>query len=113
MKCYNEHFIYKTTECLEQHDSLHHSKYRKEKVGELKERNYRAVFRKREHRCWNNREDTCMNVYRVINEVTSGNPVYVDENGIIYNSIYNFKEGTPTNKKMADLFEMRILCKEE
>ena len=54
-----------------------------------------------------------MNVYRVINEDTSGNPVYVDENSIIYNSIYNFKEGMPTNKKMADLFESRIVCKEE
>ena len=37
----------------------------------------------------------------------------MDENGIIYNSIYNFKESIPTNKKMADLFEMRIVCKEQ
>ena len=50
-------------------------------------------------------EDTCVNLYRVINEDTSGNPVYVDENGMIYNSIYNFKE--------ADLFEKIIVCKEE
>ena len=35
------------------------------------------------------------------------------KNGIIYNSIYNFKESMPTNKKMVDLFEMRIVCKEE
>ena len=35
------------------------------------------------------------------------------ENRIIYNSIYNFREGMPTNKEMADLFEMRIVCKEE
>ena len=65
-------------------------KKKKEKVQELKERIYRAKFRKRKHRCcWNNSgEDTCVNVYRVINEDTSGNPVYVDENGIIYNSIY-------------------------
>ena len=54
-----------------------------------------------------------MNVYRVVNEDTSGNPIYVDENWIIYNSIYNFREGIPTNKKMADLFQMRILSMEE
>ena len=45
-----------------------------------------------------------MNVYKVVNEDASGNPVYVDKNGIIYSSIYNFREGVPTNKKMADLF---------
>ena len=44
-----------------------------------------------------------MNIYRVINKDTSGNPVYVDENGIIYNSIYNFKESMPTNKKLRPL----------
>ena len=47
-----------------------------------------------------------MNLYRVINEDKSGNPVYVDENRILYNSIYNFKESMPTNKKIADLFEL-------
>ena len=83
------------------------------KVEEKKDRNYRATFRKREHRCRNNRgKDTCMNLHRVINEETSENPVYMDENSIIYNSIYNFKDGMPTNKKMANLFEMRIVCKE-
>ena len=59
----------------------------KKKVQELKERNYRAIFRKRkrEQKCWNNRgEDTCVNLYRVINKDTSGNPVYMDENGKIY-----------------------------
>ena len=40
-----------------------------------------------------------MNVYRVINEETSGKLVYLDENRKIYNSIYNFKEDMPTNKK--------------
>ena len=49
-----------------------------------------------------------MNQYRVINEDAQGNPVYVNKNGIIYNSIYNFKKGMPT-KKMVDLFEMRIV----
>ena len=87
-KCYNERYIYKKTEYLEQYDSLHYSQHGKEKVEEQKERNYRAIFRKKEHRCWNNRwEDTCENVNRVVNEDTSGNPVYVDENRIIYNSI--------------------------
>ena len=50
---------YKTTECLEQHDRLHHSQHGKVKVQELKDRNYRAIFRKREHRCWNNRRYMC------------------------------------------------------
>ena len=63
-KCYNECYKYKITECLEQHDRLQHGK---EKLQELKERNYRAIFRKREHRCWKNRgENTCVNLYRVI-----------------------------------------------
>ena len=88
------------SKCLEQHDRLHYAQLRKEKVQELKEKNYRAIFRKREHICWNNREDTCVNLYRVINEDTSGNPVYVEENWIIYNSIYNFKKSMPTNKKI-------------
>ena len=61
----------------------------------------------------NNIEDTCVNLYRVINVHTSGNPVYVNKNGIIYNSIYNFKESMSTNKKLAALFEMRIMCKKE
>ena len=53
-----------------------------------------------------------MNVYRVVNKITSGNPIYVDGNRIIYNSIYNFREDIST-KKMADLFEIKIVCKEE
>ena len=109
-QCYNKRFVYKTTECLEQHDSLHHSQHGKEKVKQHKERNYRAIFKKREHRCWNNR--IYLNGYRVVNEDTSRNPVCVEENRIIYNSIYNFKEDMPT-KKIVDLLEMRIVCKEE
>ena len=70
-KCYNERYIYKKTEYLEQYDSLHYSQHGKEKVEEQKERNYRAIFMKREHRSWNNRgENTCVNVYRVVNEDT-------------------------------------------
>ena len=77
----------------EQHDRLHHSQHGKEIVQELKERNYRAIFRKRDHRCWKNRgEDICLNLYKVINEDVEGND-------IIYNNIYNFKESIPTNKK--------------
>ena len=35
----------------------------------MKEKNYRAKFKLREHRCWGNpREDTCVNLYRVTNE---------------------------------------------
>ena len=98
-KCYNERFIYKTTECLEQHYSLHHSQHGKEKAQELKERKYRAIFRKRDHRFWNNRgEDTWLNLYRVINEDIPGNPVYIDKNEKIYNSIFTFKKDEPTNK---------------
>ena len=78
----------------------HHSQHGKEKVEKQKERKYRVIFRKREYRCWNNKEeDTYVNVYRVVNKDTSGNPVYVDKNGIIYNIIYNLKEGMPTIKK--------------
>ena len=62
-------YKYKTTECLEQHGKLQNSQHGKDKVHELKERNYGAVFRKREHKCWNNRgKDTCVDLYRVINE---------------------------------------------
>ena len=47
MKCYNEHYKYGTTECLEQYDSLHHSQCGKEKVEQQKERNYRVIFKKK------------------------------------------------------------------
>ena len=70
--------------------------YKNKKKGTI----YRAIFRKREHKCWNNRgEDTRVNVYRIVNEDTLGNPVYMDKNGIVYNSIYNFRKDIPTNKK--------------
>ena len=100
MQKHKMRYKYKTTEWLEQHDRLHYSQHGKEKLQELKERNYRAIFRKREHRCWNNKgEDTCVNLYKAINENTAGNPVYVDENGKIYKCIY--KESIPTNKKIV------------
>ena len=89
-----------------QHDKLHHSQYRKERVQEQKERNYRAIFRNREHRCWNNRgEDTCVNLHWVINEDTLGNPVYMDENGKIYNSIYNTRRVCQQLKKWQTSFK--------
>ena len=37
-----------------------------------------------------------MNIYLVVNKDTSENPINVDENGIKYNSIYNFREDIPT-----------------
>ena len=51
-KYHNDHYVYKTKECLELLEKLHHTQGR-EKLEELKERNYRAIFKKREHRCWN------------------------------------------------------------
>ena len=69
VKCHNERYTYKTNKCLKLYDKFHHSQQRREKVQELKERNYRAVFKKREHRCWNRREEnTCVNLFRVRNE---------------------------------------------
>ena len=71
------------------------------KVQEPKERYYRAVFRKRQHRCWNRcREDTCANLFKVMNEDTPKYQVeWVDENGKIYNSIFNFKKDASIEKK--------------
>ena len=49
---------------------------RREKIQELKEKNYRALFRKRKYRCWNRKgEDTCVKLYRVTNEDTSENQI--------------------------------------
>ena len=64
-KIYNVHYKYKTKECLELNVKLHHSQQGREKIQELKERNYRALFRKREHKFWNRREETWVNLYRV------------------------------------------------
>ena len=57
-KCYNEHFIYKTTECLEQHDSLNHSQHGKKKKRIIE------LYSRKKNRCWNYREDTCVNIYK-------------------------------------------------
>ena len=54
-KCHKERYKYKTKECIELHNKLHHSQQGRKKLQELKERNYRVVFRKRKHRCWNRR----------------------------------------------------------
>ena len=85
------------------------------KVEELKERNYRTIFMKREHRCWNRRrEDICVDLSRVRNEDTPGNQIkYIDENRKIYNSIFAFKEDAPTEKRIAELFKRRTICKKK
>ena len=58
------------------------------------------------------REHTCVNLFRVTIKDTPGNQVkWVDENGKIYNSIFTFKKNT-NRRKMADLFERKIICKE-
>ena len=79
----------------------------KKKIQELKERSYRAVFRKRERRCWSRRgEDICVNLFRVRNEDTPENQIeYMDSNGKKYNSKFIFKETASMEKKMADLFK--------
>ena len=81
----------------------------------MKEKNYRAKFKQREHRCWGNpREDTCVNLYRVTNEDAPEEDIeYVDGNGKFYVSIFTFKENAPINKKMIDRFKRRIICKEK
>ena len=42
-------------------------------------------------------------MYIVVNEDTSRNPIYVNKNGVIYNSIYNFREDIPTKKNSGSL----------
>ena len=37
-KCHNEHYKYKTKECLELYDKLHHSQQGREKIKELKKK---------------------------------------------------------------------------
>ena len=73
------------------------------------------MFIKREHRCWNKREeDTCVDLFIVRNEDTPGDQIeYVDKNGKIYNTIFTFKEGASIEKRMADLFKRRVICEEK
>ena len=68
----------------------------KKKIQELKERSYRAVFRKRERRCWSRRgEDICVNLFRVRNEDTPENQIeYMDNNGKKYPDIESFQNRT-------------------
>ena len=98
VKCHNDPYTYK--ECLKLHDKLHHSQQGKEKVQKPKERNYRVIFRKIEHRCWNRRgEYNCVNSFTVTNEDTSRNQVeLVDKNGKIHNSIFIFEKDAPIEK---------------
>ena len=46
-KCHIKCNTYKTNDFLELYDKLNHSQQGREKVKELKERNYRTVFRNR------------------------------------------------------------------
>ena len=81
----------------------------------MKEKNYRAKFKQREHRCWDNpREDTCVNLFRVTDEdAPEERTELVDEDGKFYHSIFTFKENAPINKrKMTDCYKERIVCKE-
>ena len=85
-----------------------------EKIEELKERNYRAVYKKREHRCWERwGEDICVDLYRVRNEDTPRDQIeWVDENEKINNSMITFKEDAPVEKRMADHFKRRVIYEE-
>ena len=56
-KYYNARYAYKTKECLEPHDKLHHSQQGREQVEELKGRNCRAIFKERVHKSWNRLEE--------------------------------------------------------
>ena len=48
-KCHNDCYVYKRKQCLELHDRLRYSQEGKERVEEMKEINYKAIFKKREH----------------------------------------------------------------
>ena len=80
---------YKTKECQELHDKIHHLQQEREKIQELKERNYTVIFRKREHRCWNRGEDNCVNLFRVRNEDTPENQIEWVEKMRIYIIAYS------------------------
>merc|ERR1711976_724142 len=115
-KCHYDRYSYRTSECLELHERLQHQQGKQRvQVQEMKEKNYRAKFKLREHRCWGNpREDTCVNLYRATNEDAPEEEIeYVDENGKLYVSIFTFKENRPSSKKMNDRFKRRIICKEK
>ena len=53
-----------------------------------------------------------MDLSRVIKKDTPGNQIeYGDKNEKIYKSIFTFKKGVPTEKKIADLFKRRVICR--
>ena len=60
-------------------------------------------------------EYNCVGLFRVRNKDTPGNQIeFVDENErIICNSIFTFKEVDPTEKRMADFFKKRVICKKK
>ena len=75
-------------ECLELHDKLQHSQ-------QMQKRHL------------------CTSVQGTIEDTLRNQVERVDENGKIYNSIFTYKEDAPIEKKMSDLFEIRILSEEE
>ena len=93
-KCHIEHYKFKTKECLELLDKFFSQNREKNKIHELKERNYRSVFRKREHGCWNRKgEDIYINLYRVTNEHTPENQVeWVGKEEKIYNNLFTVRK---------------------
>ena len=55
-----------------------------------------------------------MDLIRVSYEDTPGNQIeYVHKIGKIYNTIFIFKEDALTEKRMADLFKRKVICKKK
>ena len=111
-KCYNEHFKYKTTECLEQHDRLHPSQHGKEKVQELKETNYRdiALQEKKAQMLEQHRR-------RYLHEPIQCNKWRKpSKRGRKRKNIWQYihlQGECAIKQKMANFYKMRIVCEEE
>ena len=55
-----------------------------------------------------------MDLFRLRNKDTPGNQIeYVDENRKIYNSILTFKKDATIEKRMTDLFKMKVIYEEK
>ena len=89
-KCLNDLDVYNTKECLELHDKLPHSQQEREKIKELKERNYREI---RDIVTEEEKIPVWICIGWQTNQVE-----WVDENGKMYNSIFIFKEGALIEK---------------
>ena len=71
-KCHNDFYAYKTRKYLELQDKLNQSQQRREKVEELKEKNYRDIFKEIEHIFWHKQgENACVDLFKVKNEDTT------------------------------------------